>query len=127
MIKVLGETSSIDEMKEKELGTFYKTSLLLECTFGFLGHLLSTAEDGLMSRKRSRVINLVCETYLVLFLSFLFVVFRLCKSQVSLVSRVTARYLAELIWFLYFNFNENNDCVERSSLELEHSMKLHLK
>jgi hypothetical protein len=38
MVKVLGETSSIQEKKEKVLGTFHKTSLLLECTFGLLGH-----------------------------------------------------------------------------------------
>jgi hypothetical protein len=38
MVKVLGETSSIQGNKEKVLGTFHKTSLLLECTFGLLGH-----------------------------------------------------------------------------------------
>jgi hypothetical protein len=37
MVKDLGETSSIQGMKEKVLGTFLKTSLLLECTFGLLG------------------------------------------------------------------------------------------
>jgi hypothetical protein len=38
MVKVLGETPSIQGMKEKVLGTFHKTILLLECTFGLLGH-----------------------------------------------------------------------------------------
>jgi hypothetical protein len=38
MVKLLGETSSIQGKKEKLLGTFHKTRLLLECTFNLLGH-----------------------------------------------------------------------------------------
>jgi hypothetical protein len=46
-VKVLGETSSIQGKKEKVLGTFHKTSLLLESTFSLLGHSL---EYNLISR-----------------------------------------------------------------------------
>jgi hypothetical protein len=59
MVKLLGKTSSI-QGKKKVLGMIHKTSLLLECTQG-------TPDDGLINRKCTGVINLFCETYLVLF------------------------------------------------------------
>jgi hypothetical protein len=96
----------VQGMKEKLLGTFHKTSLLLEYTFGLLGHhqkyndglishpqeyndgLISHPQeynDGLISRKCTRVINLFCETYLVVFISFLgFKMFHLAPSPSSL-------------------------------------------
>jgi hypothetical protein len=70
---------TIQGKKEKVLSMFYKTSLLLECIFSLLGHPQEykcsycsncTPEDDLISRKCTRVINLFCKTYLVLFSFF---------------------------------------------------------
>jgi hypothetical protein len=58
MVKVLGETSSIQGITKQ---VYYSSALSAYCT----------PEDGLISRKCTGVINLFCETYLVLFLSFL--------------------------------------------------------